>query len=120
MKKMKWIASLVLVLMMMMSIATTASAAGSYTVTVSGGLYNTYSAEITSDGGVVTIPNLTPNNDKYYFKGYTLAGRDLPAGTAGHSQAFVPDKDIALVAHYGMKGSMVSYTIHFVEYGLRT
>ena len=118
MKKMKWIASLALALVLMMSIVTTASAAGSYTVTVSGGLYNTYSAEIKSDGKTpVTIPNLTPNNDKYYFKGYTIAGRDLPAGTAGHSQAFIPDKDIELVAHYGMKGSMVSYTIHFVEYG---
>ena len=118
MKKMKWIASLVLALVLMMGIATTASAAGSYTVTVSGGLYNTQTLEFKSDGKTaVTIPNMTPNNDKYYFKGYTLAGRDLPAGTAGHSQAFVPDKDIELVAHYGMKGSMVSYTIHFVEYG---
>lgn len=118
MKKMKWIASLVLALVLMMGIATTASAAGSYTVTVSGGLYNTQTLEFKSDGKTaVTIPNMTPNNDKYYFKGYTLAGRDLPAGTAGHSQAFIPDKDIELVAHYGMKGSMVSYTINFVEYG---
>ena len=118
MKKMKWIASLVLALVLMMGIATTASAAGSYTVTVSGGLYNTYAAEIKCDGTTpVSIPNLTPDNDKYYFKGYQIAGRDFPAGTTGHSQAFIPDKDIVLVAHYGMKGSMVSYTIHFVEYG---
>ena len=118
MKKMKWIASLALALVLMMGIATTASAAVTYKVTVSGGLYSTYSDTIDSvDGAVVTIPNLTPDNDKYYFKGYTIAGRDLPAGAPGHSQAFVPDKDIELVAHYGMKGTMVSYTIHFVEYG---
>ena len=111
MKKIRISAVLLLVIFALTWLAGTASAAAQYTVTVSGGLYNEYYSS-TSTSGQVTLPALTPSDDKYYFKGYHVAGQE-----GDHARVFTPDKDITLVAYYGIKGKVVPYTIHFLEYG---
>ena len=112
MKKMKWIASLILILALALSMAVTASAADPvYKVTVSKGLYGDQETVAYIGAGKQYTPPDQKDNGKYYWKGYHIAGQDEV------KKSFTVDRDMVLVASYGMKGTMVSYTIHFVEYG---
>lgn len=112
MKKMKWIASLTLILALALSMAVTASAADPvYKVTVSKGLYGDQETVAYIGAGEQYTPPDQKDYGKYYWKGYHIAGQDEV------KKSFTVDRDMVLVASYGMKGSMVSYTIHFVEYG---
>ena len=111
MKKMKWTASLILILALALSMTVTASAASQYKVTVSKGLYGDQETIAYVDAGDPYTPPTQADNGKYYWKGYHIAGQDDVQKT------FTVDRDMVLVASYGMKGTMVSYTIHYVEYG---
>ena len=112
MKRMKRIASLAVVLVLLACAAVSAGAApATYKVTVSGGQYGEDKGTIEVPAGSMYSAPTQSDSGKYYFKGYHIAGRE---GLVGSVKV---DRDLELVASYGMKGTMVSYTIHFVEYG---
>ena len=112
MKRMKRIASLAVVLVLLACAAVSAGAApATYKVTVSGGQYGEDKGTIEVPAGTMYSAPTQSDSGKYYFKGYHIAGRE---GLVGSVKV---DRDLELVASYGMKGTMVSYTIHFVEYG---
>ena len=112
MKRMKRIASLAVVLVLLMCVAATVNAApATYKVTVSGGLYGEDKGVFDVTAGTMFTPPNQADYGKYYWKGYHIAGRE---GLVGSVQV---DRDMEFVASYGMKGTMVSYTIHFVENG---
>ncbi|MDO5476542.1 MAG: hypothetical protein Q4F43_05445, partial [Eubacteriales bacterium] len=59
---------------------------------------------------------------KYYISGFRESGKDnntRAGGTKGkqskYSGSFVVDRDVDFVLSYGMKGSEVAYTIHYVD-----
>lgn len=60
------------------------------------------------------------DTDKYYVRGLREAGRDNNTTNNLINPAFTVDQDIDLVVAYGVKGSDVEYTIHYVEYGSDT
>ena len=115
MKRMKRIASLAVVLVLLVCMAASASAApAEYKVTFSGGAYGTdMGSESYSAGDTIIPSSLKPqaDNGKYVFTGYHIAGQE------GVKGSITVDRDIELVATYGIKGSLVSYTINFLEYG---
>lgn len=56
--------------------------------------------------------------DRYYVMGLREAGRDNnTTDVMFRSGSFTVDRDIDLVVSYGIRGSDVEYTIHYVEYG---
>ncbi len=105
-----------------------ASAAYNYTVTVSSGLHGTLAtksnnktADVENGGERMSLsfaygqewnPNDYPVNvigEKYYFKGYHIAGHEGVIGTLDIT------KDIELVATFGLKGNMVKYIVHYQD-----
>ena len=54
-----------------------------------------------------------PDSDKYYVRGIREAGRDNNT----INPSFTVNRDIDIVVAYGIKGSDVEYTIHYVELG---
>lgn len=87
-----------------------------YRVTISGGnqgegsetVQVKYGDTITIDPGIIKI-----KNDKYYLKGFHVAGQESPVVQAGDIPAIHEDLD--LVATYGIRQSMVKYTVRYVD-----
>ena len=57
------------------------------------------------------------DTDKYYVRGIREAGRDNNTTNGLINPSFKVNRDIDIVVAYGIKGSDVEYTIHYVEYG---
>ena len=57
------------------------------------------------------------DTDKYYVRGIREAGRDNNTTNGLINPSFTVDRDIDIVVAYGIKGSDVEYTIHYVELG---
>lgn len=92
--------------------------ARNYTVRVFGGNSGTYAG---SDPYVAEVPagsyftpstdEVTPSDTKYYCKGFRLSGADDIT-----TSYFYIVEDTDIVVAYGVRGDMVEYTLHFVEY----
>lgn len=90
-----------------------------YTVRVWGGNESTTEGiihqETVSGGRECTLDTswATPKDDKYYVKGFRVAGEDklYPYST------FPVNEDMDFVVAYGIKGEQVSYTVRYVESG---
>ena len=89
-----------------------------YTVRVWGGNESTTEGIVHQDtvsGGDVYKLNTswaTPKDDKYYVKGFRVAGEDKMCDMA---KPITEDTDF--VVAYGIKGEQVSYTVRYVESG---
>lgn len=94
-----------------------------YTVTVYGGDQGTvngkaydsievdYKQEINLND--YFTPALNDEGGKYYIKGFRLSGRDN--NTVPEEPVFEITKDTDFVVAYGIKGSMVKYTVNYVD-----
>ena len=114
MKRIKCLVTAALILSLVLGLGVTAAAATSYTVTFAGGKYGEDKGTVKVAAGSTIYPSsMAPQSDydKYLFTGYHVAGQE---GVRG---AVTVNKDMVLVATYGMAGSLVQYTIHFKEYG---
>ena len=106
-------------LLMLVLMSVSISADGQYKVSIDGGLYGTPSdTEVTVDyNGSFAVDEhpVTVTNDKYYWKGYKIAGHDdyYPAGTGAK---ITITTDTELVACYGIPGNKVEYYIEY-KYG---
>ena len=89
-----------------------------YTVRVWGGNESTTEGIVHQDtvsGGDVYKLNTswaTPKDDKYYVKGFRVAGEDKLCDMKG-----MITEDTDFVVAYGIKGEQVSYTVRYVESG---
>jgi len=89
-----------------------------YTVRVWGGNESTTEGIVHQDtvsgGDVYTLSRswATPKDDKYYVKGFRVAGEDK---LCEMSKPITEDTDF--VVAYGIKGEQVSYTVRYVESG---
>ncbi|MBR6408361.1 MAG: hypothetical protein IKS19_07280 [Clostridia bacterium] len=86
----------------------------SYTVNMSGGLHGRVTGRIsdTFDYNEQWNPNDYPvevTNEKYYFKGYHISGRE---GIVGATKI---TKDTVFVATYGIRGSTVTYKVNYCD-----
>lgn len=82
--------------------------------TVDGGEMGSITVEY---GKTITLSkefDAVSTNDKYYVKGYRVSGTDNMDGLV---DAVTVNEDMDFVVAYGVKGDMVSYTLHFVEQG---
>ena len=114
MKRLKYLVTAALILSLVLGLGVTAAAATSYTVTFAGGKYGEDKGSVKVAAGSTIYPSsMAPQSDydKFLFTGYHVAGQE---GVRG---AVTVNKDMVLVATYGMAGSLVQYTIHFKEYG---
>lgn len=76
---------------------------------------NPYVISVNSDGSLaesLSTNNVTVNNDKYYAKGFRIAGQD-ELWTPGSNI----NEDTDVVVAYGIKGEQVSVTVSYVERG---
>ena len=76
---------------------------------------NPYVISVNSEGSMaetLSTNNVTVNSDKYYAKGFRIAGKD-DLWTPGS----VINEDIDVVVAYGIKGEQVSVTVSYVERG---
>jgi len=75
---------------------------------------------VTVGGKTYTITKMpdgkAPADRKYFFEGLKLAGHDnANASTSITLDGVYKDKDLEFVVAYGMKSSMVSYTINYLD-----
>lgn len=70
-----------------------------------------YGAEVRLDRGWVTLED----GSKYYVKGFRISGQDSLC-----PEVLTITEDTDVVVAYGVRGAMVPYTVHFVEYGTGT
>ena len=58
------------------------------------------------------------DDSKYYVRGFRVSGRDNDDGLYANSAStyVTVNEDMDFVVSYGMKGNMVPYKVHFVEY----
>lgn len=93
-----------------------------YTVRVFGGDKGTYNGSSTytdptayklNDICTLDLSKAAANEDKYYPKGFRIAGTDELLTDLN----FPVTEDTDIVVAYGVKGDMVQYTINFVEDG---
>lgn len=84
----------------------------------------TYGEECKLDTSWVThldgTPFSTDDGSQYYVKGFRISGqdnRDAESRSVLNNMVFDVTEDMDLIVAYGAKGDMVSYTVHFVEYG---
>ena len=114
MRRYKWIAAAGLILALALGFAVTASGADSFKVTFSGGLYgdaDTPSVMVPAGGSIDPDDYaVTVKNSKYTFIGFHIAGQEPVV----HGSTRITH-DTTFVAAYGVKGSLVSYTIHYVD-----
>ena len=76
---------------------------------------NPYVISVNPDGSLaesLSTNNVTVNNDKYYAKGFRIAGHD-DLWTPGSNI----NEDMDVVVAYGIKGEQVSVTVSYVERG---
>jgi hypothetical protein len=76
---------------------------------------NPYVISVNPDGSLVeslSINNVKVNSDKYYAKGFRIAGQD-DLWTPGSNI----NEDMDVVVAYGIKGEQVSVTVSYVERG---
>lgn len=91
---------------------------------------STYSEKVYKNGAEIKLSDefsTTATNDKYYVKGFRPGGADNQErvsegdnhsnGRSNLRDAIVVTEDMDFVVSYGVKGQMVSYTLHFVERG---
>ena len=102
----------------MMCFAATVSAASyQYKVTVSGGNVGEVTKTLfkVAYGDTVTIDpdDVTIKDSKYYLKGFHVSGQETPVVQAGDIPNITEDLD--LVATYGIRQSMVRYTVRYID-----
>ena len=82
------------------------------------------SSTVTIGGTAYTLTKMpdgkAPADSKYFMAGIKLAGDDNSGANSGEIKldAMYKDKDLEFVVAYGMKSSMVSYTVHYVANGV--
>lgn len=118
MKKMKKLFALLLVLCLFAALSTTAFAADfTYTVRVYGGNMGTVSTEVynKAPGETVTLntSSVTVTNPKYIVKGFRESGKGDQPYEATKTVSVTKDMDFVVV--YGVAGTAVPYTIHYVD-----
>ena len=128
MKKITLILTAMLVFIAALSV--NANAATKYTVTVYSGLQGhftgadtTYEGKVWSreykPGEIVDIDldslGFVPDNDKYYVRGLRITGHDNDKTTGELNLHFTVSADVSYEIAYGMKGSLVPFTISYVD-----
>ena len=115
MKKTRSLICVLLIACVMLSLTVSASAAApQYKVTISSGLHGTIGGERTIEvtvpsGGSVNYLDYIPTavDEFYYFKGFHISGQE---GVAPPSTI---DRDLQIVASYGIEGDMAQITVHY-------
>lgn len=131
----KLITILLMALLMVMASAVVCFAAdGDYTykVKVHAGNVGTYKGDKSwnktckpGESVYITIKDVKVTNDKYYVRGFRIAGHDndeTERNDAGNAQpsgftsaTFNANADVSYEVAYGIKGSMVSYLVKYVD-----
>ena len=115
MKRTRSLICLILTVCLVLSLSVTASAAApQYKVTISSGLHGTIGSNSTVEltvksGDSVNYLDYMPTNvdEYYYFKGFHISGQE---GVAPPSTI---ERDLMIVASYGIEGDMAKITVHY-------
>ena len=115
MKRTRSLICLILTVWLVLSLPVTASAAApQYKVTISSGLHGTIGSNSTVEltvksGDSVNYLDYMPTNvdEYYYFKGFHISGQE---GVAPPSTI---ERDLMIVASYGIEGDMAKITVHY-------
>lgn len=93
-----------------------------YRVTVYAGAQGTYkgASEVSSEYALndlveIDLKDVVVTNDKYYARGFRIAGHDNDETTGIARITFNATTDVSYEVAYGIKGSMVAYSISYVD-----
>ena len=115
MKRTRSLICLILTVWLVLSLPVTASAAApQYKVTISSGLHGTIGSNTTVEltvksGDSVNYLDYMPTNvdEYYYFKGFHISGQE------GAAPPSTIERDLMIVASYGIEGDMAKITVHY-------
>ena len=115
MKRTRSLICLILTVCLVLSLSVTASAAApQYKVTISSGLHGTIGSNTTVEltvksGDSVNYLDYMPTNvdEYYYFKGFHISGQE------GAAPPSTIERDLMIVASYGIEGDMAKITVHY-------
>ena len=115
MKRTRSLICLILTVCLVLSLSVTASAAApQYKVTISSGLHGTIGSNSTVEltvrsGDSVNYLDYMPTNvdEYYYFKGFHISGQE------GAAPPSTIERDLMIVASYGIEGDMAKITVHY-------
>ena len=115
MKRTRSLICLILTVCLVLSLSVTASAAApQYKVTISSGLHGTIGGNTTVEltvksGDSVNYLDYMPTNvdEYYYFKGFHISGQE------GAAPPSTIERDLMIVASYGIEGDMAKITVHY-------
>ena len=115
MKRTRSLICLILTVCLVLSLPVTASAAApQYKVTISSGLHGTIGSNTTVEltvksGDSVNYLDYMPTNvdEYYYFKGFHISGQE------GAAPPSTIERDLMIVASYGIEGDMAKITVHY-------